>query len=57
MFGALANYDFRPIDWPESANDRVYAPTQNQIYRRDNRVTEVIENPMTGEAVFVIVSL
>lgn len=53
-FGALANYEFHEISWPDDRPDRVYVATPDEISPNDAKVVSTIIIPSTDEPVFVI---
>lgn len=53
-FGALNQYEFRSIQWPESATDRLYIASPQEIPPNDPHVIEVIPIPGTQTPMFVI---
>jgi hypothetical protein len=52
--GALANYAFHEINWPDDRPARVFVATPFEIPVSDPRVVEVITLPDSNQAVFVI---
>jgi hypothetical protein len=54
-FGALANYEFRPITWPDENSNRIFIATPEEIPTNEPKVSKVISIPNTTKAVFVII--
>ena len=54
LSGALTNYEFRPIVWPEDSVDTLYVGTPEEIDKESEWVTDVVFYPDGKEAVFVI---
>jgi hypothetical protein len=53
-FGALANYEFRKISWPDTQENRVYVATPEEISPNDPSVIQTLYIPQTNQPVFVI---
>jgi hypothetical protein len=53
-FGALANYEFRKIIWPEERENYVYVATPEEISPSDPSVIKIFYIPQTNQPVFVI---
>jgi hypothetical protein len=54
-FGALANYEFRPITWPDEKSNRIFIASPEEIPTNKLKVSKVISIPNTTKAVFVII--
>lgn len=54
LSGGLANYEFRPIHWPESFANTVYIGSPSEIPPNDPLVVETITIPETSTIAFVI---
>jgi hypothetical protein len=53
-FGALANYEFHNIKWPDDRDNRVYVATPSEIPIDDAKVIKLITIPDTNKIVFVV---
>lgn len=53
-FGALANYEFHKISWPNDTKNRVYVATPEEISLSDSHVKKIIYIPNSNIPVFVI---
>ncbi len=53
LFGALANYELRKINWPESTANTLYIATPEEINPDDSMVVETVDLP-NGQPVFVV---
>jgi 4-amino-4-deoxy-L-arabinose transferase-like glycosyltransferase len=53
-FGALANYEFHPITWPDPHPNRVFVATPQEISPTDPAVVKTITIPNSDIPVFVI---
>jgi hypothetical protein len=54
LWGALNDYEFRPIKWPESTINRVYVGLPSEIPVSDPRVVEIIKIPGTDQVALVV---
>jgi len=54
LSGALTNYEFRPVVWPEAGADTLYVGTPEEIDKESEWVTDVVFYPDGTEAAFVI---
>lgn len=53
-FGALANYEFHEIKWPDDRRRRMYVATPEEISPTDPAVVKVISYPYSSEPALVI---
>ncbi len=53
-FGALANYEFHEIKWPDDRRRRMYVATPEEISPTDPAVVKVIPYPYSSEPALVI---
>lgn len=53
-FGALANYEFHKISWPDDRPNRIYVATPDEITPTDPQVKNIIYIPNTSVPVFVV---
>lgn len=53
-FGALANYEFHKISWPDNRLNRIYVATPQEIPIKDPSVVKTINLPGTNTPIFVI---
>lgn len=53
-FGALANYEFHKISWPNDQPNRIYVASPSEISPTDPAVKQVIYIPNSSTPVFVI---
>jgi hypothetical protein len=53
-FGALANYEFHEIDWPDDRKRRMYVATPQEIPPTDPAVVKIIPYPNSTEPALVI---
>jgi hypothetical protein len=53
-FGALANYEFHEIDWPDDRKRRMYVATPQEIPPTDPAVVKIIPYPNSIEPALVI---
>jgi hypothetical protein len=53
-FGALANYEFHEINWPDDRKRRMYIATPQEISPTDPAVVHTIYYPNSAEAALVI---
>lgn len=54
LAGALVNYEFHPISWPENKPNRLYIATPAEIPPGDPHVFKTITIPGSSEIVFVL---
>jgi 4-amino-4-deoxy-L-arabinose transferase-like glycosyltransferase len=54
LFGALNQFEFRQIKWPEDTSDYVYAGSPDEIPPTDSRVIKIINVPGSDEILWVI---
>jgi hypothetical protein len=54
-FGALANYEFHKIYWPNNEPNRIFVATPEEISSTDSSVKHIVSIPNTNIPVFVIV--
>jgi hypothetical protein len=53
-FGALANYEFGPIKWPDPNPNRIFIASPEEIHPSDQKVIKVIYAPNGETPLFVI---
>lgn len=54
LWGALNDYEFRPIKWPESSLNQIYIGLPSEIPPGDPRVVEIIKVPGTDQVALVV---